>query len=107
MTPFVNDGSTAFLTITFKDKNGDPIVPDSAEYRIDDVDSGNSVKGVTAFSPTLSTHELEITKDENEMVNDDRAFERRRVTVRWLYDGGNSRGVAVFVYEVKNVWKHP
>ena len=51
----VNEKSTAYLTVTFRDKAGAAQAPASAKYRIDDVTTGQLVRGDTDISSPGST----------------------------------------------------
>lgn len=80
----VNEGSTAYLTITFKDKTGTPQVPSSITYRIDCMTSGLQVLADTPVTPASSV-EITLTPSQNAMLVSGNVRETKRVTVKTLY----------------------
>jgi hypothetical protein len=98
----VNESSTAYLTVTFFDKNNIMVAPVSATYKIHDVLSGSQILAATPISPIAEQVEITLTPTDNTMVNAHSSNEKRRVTVEAIY--GQDDGVnAAFVYEVKNL----
>ena len=103
MEIIVNEKSTAYLTVTFKDKGGNEEAPDSATYRVDDVDSDTPMKEKTALSVAASV-EIKLEPSVNAIVNPDKTYEIRRVTIEALY--GASDGVNdEYDYRLKNLAK--
>jgi len=94
----VNELSRSVVPITFLNPDGQPVTPASATVRIDDLRSGTVVRAVTAITPTASTYELEITAEENRIIDSTSSSERRRVTV--TVPGETT---AEYVYQVKNL----
>ena len=100
----INEGSSAFLTVTFKDQTGAGVTPTSAAYRLDN--SGVQVRAWEAFTPASSSHIIEITGAENAILNPELATETMAVTVRWTY-GTGSTGSEAFEYVIKNLRYNP
>ena len=98
----VNEKSTAYLTVTFRDKAGAAQAPASAKYRIDDVTTGQPVRGDTDISSPGSTVELTLTVDDNALKNPIVAAEQRRVTVTAEYGSGDAVR-SEYIYEVFNL----
>jgi len=98
----VNEKSTAYLTVTFRDKAGAAQAPATATYRIDDVATGQSVRADTDISSPGSTVELTLTVDDNTMKNPIAAAEQRRVTVVAEYGSGDAVR-SEYIYEVVNL----
>ncbi len=98
----VNERSTAYLTVTFRDKAGAAQAPASAAYRIDDVGSGQPVRGDTAISAPGSAVEIVLTTADNAIRNAAAGYERRRVTVTAEYGAGEAVR-AEYVYRVINL----
>ena len=96
----INEGSSAFLTITFKDQTGAGVTPTSAACRLDN--SGVHVRDWEAFTPSSSSYIVEITGAENAILNPELATETMTVTVRWTY-GTGSTGSEAFEYVIKNL----
>ena len=97
----VNERTSSTLAATFRDEAGVLVIPTSGTYEIDDVDSGTVIKASTAFSPTDSTYNIAITAVENRILNALAEKELRRVTVTFIYSGG--QGTGEYFYEVKNL----
>ena len=57
----VNEKSTAYLAVTFRDKAGTAQAPVTASYRIDDVTTGQQVRDDTDIDAVLIT-EFNISK---------------------------------------------
>ncbi len=100
----INEGSSAFLTITFKDQTGAGVTPTSAAYRLDN--AGTQAKDWEAFTPSSSSYIIEITGAENAILNPELAQEIMTVTVRWTYGIGSS-GTESFEYVIKNLRCNP
>ena len=98
--PSINEQTSAQLDITFYDEAKQPVIPDSATYRIDD-ESGTVITGETSFTPTAATHTLDITKTENRILDTTKSSEDRTVTIIWQY--GAKQGTYAFVYSIKNL----
>jgi len=98
----VNERSTAYLSVTFRDKAGAAQAPSSAAYRIDDAGSGQVVRGDTAIPTPGSTVEITLTPADNALLAEANPYERRRVTVTAEYGGGEAV-TAEYVYRVVNL----
>lgn len=97
----VNEGGTAYLTVTFLDRDGAAQAPASVSYRIDDVASGQEVLGDTDVSPGSSVL-ITLRPSDNAMVNAERHRERRRVTVTAVYEVDDALPDA-YDYVVRNL----
>lgn len=100
----VNEKSTAIVTCMFTDEDDTGVTPTSASYRIDDKDTGTEITTDTPFSPGSSTHDIEITPDENAMVTATRASEIHRLTLSFIYTGPKT-GRGEYKFIVKNLAK--
>lgn len=98
----VQEKSTAYLTVTLRDKAGVAAQPASAEYWIDDHESGVSVRAPTALSPTAGVVEIMLNKVDNTFVAQTRTSERRRVTIHGVY-GTNDELYSEYVYRIANL----
>ena len=98
----VNEKSTAYLTVTFRDKAGAAQAPATATYRIDDVATGQPVRSDTDISAPDSTVELTLTVTDNTLKNPIAAAEQRRVTVTAEYGSGDAVR-SEYIYEVINL----
>lgn len=96
----INEGSTGYLTVTFKDKAGDPAAPSGITYRIDDLASGTEVLGDTAVTPGASV-EITLPPSVHVPIGNART-QHRRVTVKATY--GADDGInAEYEYELINL----
>ena len=102
----VNEGSTSYLTVNFKDKDGVLAAPTSIEYRIDCITTGTAIKEATPVSPPASSVEIEIDSTENAIQDQDNNSERRLVTVTGTY-GTEDKIVEEHEYDVINMTKKP
>lgn len=98
----VKEKSTAYLTVTFRDKAGSAQAPTSATYRIDDVATGTEVLNDTAIGTVAATVELTLPPSVNALLGTDNPHELRRVTVVALY-GADDAVRDEYVYEVVNL----
>src|SRR5437868_2564113 len=88
--PSYNLGSTWYLTPTFKDRDGDPAIPTTATYRVDDLKSRTAIVAETAFADGTAHPEIELQSAVNQMVNEDLDSEVHVVTVRATYGAGDA-----------------
>lgn len=97
----VNERSTAYLTVTPKDKAGAAQAPTTMTYRIDDVLTGTEILADTSVAPG-SVVEIPLTPEQNRMLSAVNSVERRRVTVTAAY-GISDQVCSEYVYEVVNL----
>lgn len=103
MATIIKEKSTAYLTVTFKDKDGNAEAPTAATYRIDDVDSGAPIRTDTPLNPATSV-EINLEPSDNTLLDSTKPEEERRVTVKATYgatDGVNDE----YIYQLKNLEK--
>lgn len=94
----VNERTRYVLPLTFKDEDGAPVTPAGVTVRIDDVASGTEIRPVTAINPTAATYDLEITAEENRIVNAAARLEVRRVTIHI-----QGEATAEYLYHIRNL----
>lgn len=97
----VNEKSTAYLSVTFRNKTGAAQAPSTASYRIDDVATGREVRDDTEITPA-DTVELTLSVADNTLLNAIAAVEQRRVTVTGTYGAGDAVR-SEYIYEVTNL----
>lgn len=98
----MREKSTAYLTVTFKDKNGAPATPTLVSYRVDCATTGASIRPPTDVPPA-SQVEITLTADENAILNDGNAVEVRCVTVVATYGADSDRLSEQFEYRIDNL----
>jgi len=101
----VNERSTRWLTIGFKDRAGDAAAPSSASYRIDCLTSGSEIRADTAL-PAGASPEITLTPDDNAIVDESHRVESRLVTVYGLF-GADDELYLAYEYDVINLRKAP
>lgn len=97
----VNEKSTAYLTVSFKDKAGAPAAPASVTYRVDDATGNTAVRASTALGAAASI-EITLTKEDNAIVNAANRFETRVVTVIAVY-GASDELRDEYRYQIRNL----
>ena len=93
--------TTAYLTVTFRAKDGVAVAPESVDYRIDCLTTSTAIKASTAVSPA-ATVEIVLSADDNDIVDETNTREARRVTVTAVYGAGDEANDE-FDYAVKNL----
>ncbi len=102
----VNEDSTAYLDVDFKDKDDELEAPTTISYRIDCLTNGQEVKDDTAFTPAAASIEIELTKTDNAIISQTNNSEKRLVTVTGVY-GGDDQIVKEYQYDLINMKKKP
>lgn len=97
----VNEGSTAYLSVSFSDKAGAPAQPDAVSYRIDCVTTGQVVLAETPLAPAASV-EIVLTPTYNAILAAGNRVERKRVTVVASYGAADAVNDA-YDYHVRNL----
>lgn len=86
----VNDGTECYPEITFIDADGNPYVPSSLSYRIDDLTNNVPVVPLTTLTPA-NVVRVTITSVQNTMNVASRLRERRQVLFVVGIPGGTTR----------------
>jgi hypothetical protein len=102
----LNERTTAFLKLTFKDKVGKAVIPISGRYQVSDMDSKTVILSWVDFVPTASTHELTIKEEHNRILDLDKTTETRAITVVVQYALGGQTPVE-YLYEIVNLYSLP
>jgi len=97
----VNEGSTAYLTVTLLDKDGAQAAPSALSYQIDDVTTGTTVRSATALAAAAQV-EITLAPTDNAIQTATNKRERRRVTVQASYGAGDALN-AEYDYIVRNL----
>ena len=101
----VTEQSTAYLTVSFYDKADALAVPVSVTYRIDDANTGASIRAATSLTPA-SQIEITLDKNDNTILNTNAKYEHSLVTVISVY-GATDQVTDEYVYTVLNLVKVP
>lgn len=97
----VNEKNTAYLTVTFLDKDGAQEAPTSISYRIDDEESGSAILAPTAVTPGASVT-ITITPAQNAILDASKAQEAKLVTITGVYSASD-QVTHEYRYQVKNL----
>lgn len=101
----VNERSTSFITVAFTDEDGNPVTPDAATYRLDNISRPiTAILPATAFPSLAASVDIEITSDQNQIYRNRNVFEVREMTVEFDYDGSTKHGTAKYRYKVLNLY---
>jgi hypothetical protein len=89
----IPEKSSRIITVTFLDQNNNPLSDDLlstivGEYKIIDQSTGRVIKDFTSFIPDNSIYELDITGDDNRIVNPNVSQENHIITVSVVYGDG-------------------
>lgn len=101
----VNEKSSCQLLLSFFDENKVPVTPENGLYQIDDLSSGTSILAETSFTPSGPTHILDITADQNRILDQSDIRELRIVTVTCTWNSGAKQETEEIVYPVANLKK--
>ncbi len=103
----VNEGKSAFAVVTFKDENGDDIVPSTAKYTLYDYKSDGVINSRTDVDipGSTATRTIELTDLDNVIVNDALFLEEHRLFVEFTYSGGAKSGSVEIQFHVANMRK--
>jgi len=98
----VNEGTTCYITATFKDKNAANAAPGSARFRVDCKTTGAVVAEWTAIASPTAIQEIEIDATLNVMQSESNVNELRRVTVEGTY-GADDKITDKYEYQLVNM----
>lgn len=76
----VPEQSTSTVTVTFRDADGNLVVPTNVKYRLDCVTTGTAIKAETSVTPGSSV-EITVTSAENSIQDQDNAYEVKELTI--------------------------
>lgn len=99
----VNARSSAWVTATFRDRQGVPGIPVSVTYRVDCLTSKRVVRGATPLPGGLAKLDIPMTVDDTAIVNRINATETKRVTVVAVYSAPDDQVTGQYEFEVVNV----
>jgi len=100
----VPEGSTAWLTATFKNRQGANEMPASAEYRIDTAE-GTEIRPWTAVPNLAEAVEIVLTPEDNQLLEFSR-FQTNVVTVHATFGANDERNEPYF-YKIRNLINIP
>lgn len=102
MARTVNERSPLYMTVAFTDENGDPLVPSSVEWRLDDLELETTIVDWTNLPAPSSTMSVVIGATKNTIVDEDNVREERMFGVR-VDNGLDTEAHAEYKYHVINL----
>ena len=99
----VNEKSTAYLTVSFYDKDGVLAAPTAVTYSVWDLTNGQEVRASTVIA-AASSIEITLTTEDTAIINDENPFERRLVIVEATY-GVNDAARSQYEFQIYNLKK--
>lgn len=101
----VNEGDNFEVDIAWKDADGVAVSPQSAVYRIDDVNSGSQIRAETNLNGT-STETIQIMGADTVILDQSNRHEGRRLTATAIYgtdpDGNPKKKTVEYEFQVNN-----
>lgn len=85
----IKEGSSAFISASFKDQNGVAVKPDSISYFITDEATGAITIPAVGPTPLASTQTFELNTCNCRIVNNARNTENRLGTFKYTYGGAS------------------
>ncbi len=98
----VNENSTRYLDVTFRDENNALAAPNSVQYRVDCITTGTAVKALTTVNAPSSSLRITLTKAETAIITDTNNQELKRVSIIAEYGAGDEENDEYDFY-VKNL----
>ena len=102
MLQTVNERTTAYLSISFRDDAGVLATPSAVSYRVDCLTTAQSVRGSTSVSPA-SQVKITLTAGDNAIKTYTNKSEVRRVTVVATYGSTADQLTLQYDYTVNNL----
>lgn len=84
----VNEGQTSYIAVEFTDEAGQAVAPTAVSYRVDDLDSGESLLGDTDCPAPAASVTIELAPAVNRVIDDDKGREVHVCTISATYGGG-------------------
>jgi hypothetical protein len=97
----VNEGSTAYLSVTFLDKAGAAQEPLSVTYRVHEMATGAQIRAETSVTPG-ATVEIALAPADNVVLHQAALYETHVVTVVGTY-GASDAVQSQCQYRVRNL----
>ncbi len=98
----VNEKSPIRMTMVFTDFDGSPLIPNTVEWRLDDLTNGAEVVAWTALGGPASTMTVTVPGDNNIIDDETHVKEVHLFGVR-VDDGLPGEGHSEFSYNVANL----
>lgn len=97
----VNEGTTAYLTVSFKDKAGAAAAPSTLTYSLHCLTTGAVLRNNVSLTAGTSV-EITLSATDNAMQSQSNRRETKRVTVKASYGAGEAVN-SQYDYQVANL----
>ncbi len=106
MADIFNEKTTGYVNLTFKDEDGNAVVPDSATYTLYNEATGAVINSRDAvnISGLASNYDLELTPADNVLFDADKIREIHILMVEWTYNT-DKKGKDEYRFAVENLAK--
>lgn len=78
----VNEKSPLYMTVGFQDENGDPLIPTTAEWRLDDRETDAEIVGWTNMPTPAASMSVLIPAANHTIVDEEKVREKRTFGIR-------------------------
>lgn len=99
----VNEKTTYFVTVTFKDEDGILVTPTAAWYSLYCETCKQEILIETAFPSLATSVEITVTALQNAIRKASHNSEQKLMTVRFTYGGGEYQGTSIYRWKVINL----
>lgn len=99
----VNEKTSYFVTISFKDEDGVAVTPTAAYYSLYCETTKYEILAETAIGGLDTSVEVIVTSTQNAIRNVANKKEQRLMTVRFTYSGGAYQGISEYRWNVANL----
>ena len=103
MANTVNEKSPLYMTMAFTDENGDPLVPSTVEWKLDDIEQQSEIVPWTSLGGLAAIMNVVIPSANNAIVTETSVREERMFSVR-VNDGLLAEAHEQFQYHVLNLY---
>lgn len=103
MTNSVNQDSPLYMSLTFTDEDGDPLIPTTVEWRLDDREDDSEIVDWTSLSSPAASMSMVIPGSNNSIVDETKNRERRTYGIR-VDNTLAGEGYEEFHYHVVNIF---
>lgn len=93
-------GSECFITASFFDNTGAPMVPQALTYQINDVATGATILAPTAVSDPMAVQQVAITAAQNAMVSNSQNHETHEVIFAITDQNGQGPFLARCLFDI-------
>jgi hypothetical protein len=99
----INEKTDYFVTITFKDEDGNLVTPTAAYYSIYCETTRHEILAETALGGLSTSVEVIVTAAQNAIRDNRNSAEKRLLTARFTYLGGAYQATAEHRWQVMNL----